>query len=92
MDRLKVLGVRAVAGQVLKGEWISGIVTIVFVGPSDIWREVIIKIHEAIASQLSFFFSLYSTCQIMLTRAIQYSGKSRLVKKKKGKEILKISE
>ena len=42
MDRLQVLEARTVAGQVLKGEWISGIV---FVGPSHIWREVIIKIH-----------------------------------------------
>lgn len=45
MDRLKVSKARFVAGQVLKVEWISSIVAIVFIGPSHTWRKVLIEIH-----------------------------------------------
>lgn len=45
MDRLRVTEARSVAGQVLKVEWISDIVAIVFIGQSHMWRKVIVKIH-----------------------------------------------
>ena len=73
MDTLGVSEIRFVAGQ------ISDTVAIVFLGQPHIWRKVRVKIQQDIVPQL--FSLLYSKCQMMSTRAIQFSGKTRFVQK-----------